>query len=119
MLRTLTLYMPTDINVGCKHLSEYTTLQISPPAFHLVQQKLPCSSFANLLCTAVVLMSYACKCAVWSQKIMLDLELNAKYVPNICHTPPMCQFNIIYDSCVVHKRFWAWNGSTSGHQFQM
>jgi hypothetical protein len=47
----LAFYMPTDITAGCLFVSEYTTLQTFLPTFHLVQQKLPCSCFANLLRT--------------------------------------------------------------------
>jgi len=63
----------TDIIVGCHHLSQYTTLQTFLPAFYLVQEKLSCSCFANLLCTAV-----ASPHVISMQKCCLVTENNAR-----------------------------------------
>jgi len=61
------------IIVGCQRLSEYTTPQTFLPAFHLVQQKLPCSCFANLLCIAVASPHVICM-----QKNCSVIENNAR-----------------------------------------
>jgi len=80
-------FMPTDIIVGSQHLSEYTTLQTFLPAFHLVQQKLPCSCFANLLCTAmasphVICMQKCCSVTENNARLRTKHKICSKHLPH-------------------------------------